>query len=465
MGQHRIIAFVMFMVAASLAASCPTDSHAGSKGKKNAVKQSAAELAQEVQGAGAGLAKPPADALDAVTEEIQKYFDNAGAGGDGVALIEGVLVQFASGTGSVSIPRGSKNYVDARVLAYEQAFQTALGEMAKRSGERITKQVDATLHQNTADEQVLIDACQPTANEALGRKAMHLLDSAISGALETQYNVPTEETKGSLELPLKTCKNPLLQSSISTSLNTSAMAALYGVRVVYSIIVGEEVGVILAVSPKNQDVARLLRSGAQASVPAGDPVAQIRKSFEGFSETDLLATMGTRVIRLDTDEPAIIAFGMAGSGVRETDTGPLRSERRRAAMAAADQRAEGELATFSQVSTYFEEKQKLSASFGETATVQGDAINTEQAGTAGRELMRRISSKSSLRMTGAQVIRRWSVVDPASGDRVEGVITAWSPSLKSGVVSQGATVAKGAGTPVGSGEPVKMESKTFKEDW
>jgi len=77
-----------------------------------------------------------------------------------------------------------------------------------------------------------------------------------------------------------------------------------------------------------------------------------------------------------------------------------------------------------------------------------------------------IRSAAELRMQGAMSVKRWSATDPDSGDLIEGVVLAWSPSLAGASNAANRPLQAPAASPHASNRPAtRAESAERQEDW
>jgi hypothetical protein len=403
------------------------------------------------------------DPFDRVSATLDGYLARQGsAGGNSLALVGGVRVQFGRGQAHTAVPPGSPGFTDARALAFEQAFQNALGDLVQRRAQRITTEVLSERYQNTADTTSLLDACKPNVDEQMTEKALKLVDALMNAALKSLDSAA--ESAAPVVAPALRCENLKLKEAITQKITTTAAASMAGVRIVKSCSEDGEVGVVVAVSPKFIDAAYTLARGDTARQPLADPVGELTTAIGELEPAGLLGTYGTRSFRLSNGEYAVIAFGQAGANVTANDEGAFRSAKRRSAQSSAQRSAEAQLAQFAKVTTYFSSQESRHAGIATRAVVENGTYSEQNSQEVGRELSERIRSAASLDVSGAMPIRRWSAVDPSSGDLVEGVLIAWSPSMKATTLNTGPSA--GVGGPNGGNvQREKSESKEYEEDF
>ena len=405
------------------------------------------------------------DDMDAVMYALDDYLQRQGApAGGGIANRNGVAVEFATGLASAAVPPGSPGFSDARALAFERAFQNALGQLAQRRSSRISSSVVSQLMQNTADAASFVEACKPTADQALALKLTQVLDASLNAALR-ELQVPEGDITA--QRPVFRCENPTLRDAITTRSANRALASLRGARVVKSVAVGAEMGVAVAVSPNFVASAETLARGDAARNPLPDAAQEIAAQFDQLDGKALFAEYGTRMAKLSNGETAIYAFGQAGANLTANDVGAFRSTKRRAAQSSAQRAAEAQLAQFAKVTTYFVGEEERWAELARTMVVEEGAASEEQTQQVGRRMMEQIKSTADLRLEGAMVIKRWNMEDPQSGDLIEGVVLAWSPSLAGGMrqAQRPASSRQQANAPARTGPSQKAESRENEEDW
>lgn len=423
-------------------------------------------LVNEAEDSAAVAQKPvsPDDAMNQVDEALRAYMRRMGAPEDGgVANKGGVSVQFSRGTASAVVPPGSAGFSDARNLAFERAFQTALGEMAQSRGRRITTQVMSQLMQDTTNATDFVEACKPDAAEAMVMKMKQLALAVVDASLR-KLDVPADDIQ--TQHPSFRCENPQFLDAINASTRTTALASLRGVRIVKSVAVGQEVGVVVAVSPNFVAGAEAMARGEVARKPLATAVEEINTELQSLEPVQLIGEYGTRAAKLSNGEMAVFAFGQAGANLTANEVGAIRSGKQRAAQSAAMRAAESQLAQYSKVTTYFVASDKRAASAAQKSITTDGVPTEEQTAQVGRQLMEEIKSSAELRLEGAQVVKRWRVKDPDSGDMVVGIVLAWSPSLAANMHSASKpTGANAQPSREQTGSARKLESADRKEDW
>jgi hypothetical protein len=405
------------------------------------------------------------DAMDQVADALHNYLRRQGAPEDGgVANKGGISVEFATGQATSAVPPGSAGFSDARPLAFERAFQNALSQMAQTRSRKIANLVSSELMQNTSDAAAFVEACKPNADEALVMKLKQLVHAKMDSALR-QLDVPESEIAA--QKPMYRCENPTLRDSITTNTRTTALSSLRGVRIVKSVAIGGEVGVVVAVSPNFVGAAQALARGEAARNPLPTATDEIIAELDKADGASFLGEYGTRMAKLSNGETAMFAFGQAAANLTANDVGAFRSTKRRAAQSAATRMAEAQLAQFAKVTTYFVGEDQRFSRIAQTLVAEDGVATEQQTQEVGRKLMESIKSAADLRLDGAMVVKRWSVSDPDSGDLVEGVVLAWSPSLAGAIhaanrpiAAPGSAAARGGDT---GGRTV--ESAERQEDW
>lgn len=426
---------------------------------------SVAGMAEEAKRSAATASEPTSDDhMDQVADALRDYLRRQGAPEDGgIANKGGVSVEFAVGFASAAVPPGSAGFGDARPLAFERAFQSALGQMALTRNRKVSSLVSASMMQDTTSAEAFAEACKPDANEAALMKLQQLVNARLDWALR-QLDVPESEIAA--QSPVYRCENPQTRDAISTATRTTALASLRGVRIVKSVMVGGEVGVAIAVSPNFVAAAQSLARGETSRVPLPTASEEILAGVGDLEDSQLLAEYGTRMVKLSNGETALFAFGQAAANITPNDQGAFRSTKRRAAQSAAMRMAEAQLAQFSKVTTYFAGEDRRFAEIAQTLVTEDGVASEEQTQRVARLMTENIRSAAELRMQGAMTVKRWSANDPDSGDLVEGIVLAWSPSL-AGASSAANRPPQAAGVaPRPSNRPAtRAESAERQEDW
>lgn len=404
------------------------------------------------------------DEMDQVADALRDYLRRQGAPEDGgIANKGGVSVEFAVGFASIAVPPGSAGFGDARPLAFERAFQNALGQMALTRGRKVESLVSASMMQDTTSAATYAEACKPDATEAALMKVTQLVNAQLDNALR-QLDVPESEITA--QTPVYRCENPQMRDAISTATRTRALASMRGVRIVKSVMVGQEVGVAIAVSPNFVAAAQSLARGEASRTPLPTASEEILAGVGALEDGQLLAEYGTRMVKLSNGETALFAFGQAAANVTANDQGAFRSTKRRAAQSAAMRMAEGQLAQFSKVTTYFAGDEQRFAEIAQTLVTENGVASEEQTSNVARVMNESIRSAAELRMQGAMTVKRWSSTDPDSGDLIEGVVLAWSPSLAGASGAANRPTQPAGAAPRQTDRPAtRAESAERQEDW
>ena len=404
------------------------------------------------------------DAMDLVSEALRDYLRRQGAPEDGgVTNMGGKSVQFAVGQSTSAVPPGSAQFSDARLLAFERAFQDALAQLVQTRSRKIASLVSSQMMQDTSNAAQFVEACKPSADEALIMKMTQLLNAKMDAAL-TQLGVPDNEIAA--QKPAYRCENPQLRDSITTSTRTTALSSLRGVRIVKSVTVGGEVGVVVAVSPNFVDAAQALARRETSRNPLPTAAEEIMADLQNTTGSNFLSEYGVRAAKLSNGETALFAFGQAGANLTPNDVGAFRSTKRRSAQSSATRMAEAQLAQFAKVTTYFASEEQRFAGIAQTLVTEDGVATEQQTQEVGRKLMESVRSAADLQLDGAILVKRWSVSDPDSGDLVEGIVLAWSPSLAGAIQAANRPVqASRINAAQGNRSATKHESVERQEDW
>jgi len=403
------------------------------------------------------------DSLNTLTEQMDAYYESMGFV-DGANLLGGRRALVARGTATAVVAKGSANFSEARILAFEQAQQRAIGDLVKANGVQISQSVLSRLAKDSTDPATLLAACKANAPAAIVQKAALAADALIDRALEQLDQAA--DGSATLAQPYR-CENEAFTDSIERKTRSQALRSLVGARILQSFSVDAEVGVVVVMSEGFADTARALLRGDVAHNPTVSPATEIRAKLGDLKDEALLAMYGTRIIKLSSGEAAVVTFGQAAANIGPSDLGNFRSMKRRAAMEAASSRAEAELARFAQATTYFDSVESASAAATQKVVIEGDSIQQIASQSIGSKLETNIKTTSSLRVEGALAVGRWSILDPDSGSTVEGVILAWSPSMKGLMQGSAAAIENGKAPTVATATTATTirEGKKLEEDF
>ncbi|NYS60500.1 DUF6844 domain-containing protein [Vreelandella salicampi] len=398
--------------------------------------QDVADQARESQENAASTPPSPFMAIDEVSrsdEKIQAFLNERGwvQGESPNNPAGGTLVVTSQ---DIAADPTSIDFSQARLIATEEAFLQAMGELVAQDSVNVGKRMADRFMQNGLPQEVE----DTTSLKALG----DALSSRLAEASVQTLNRVIEELGGDVSgLPQLNIaeREQLLFDEFVTETTWQAMGELSGIGI-FGVI--EEVGgdgpvnngrvsVVVVKSDRFSEFGRQLRTGDVAPGQA-IPVEQIQQRLQSQIEAGepMLGYFGVQPIADSQGRYGLMAFGTgAPSLVRGAMDEFEISAELEAARSSAQLMADGWLAQFATMTVQGQKesaRRKLQERVRET---RADGTAREFSSSAvGRMVNNVLRSESQAHLQGVQTIGQWSATDPTTGHPYLGYVKYWSPA-------------------------------------
>lgn len=335
-------------------------------------------------------------------------------------------------TESIPADPSTIEFSQARLIATEEAFLKAMGELVSQDAVNVGKTMADRFMKDGLPEEVK----DTTGLAALGEAvASRLAESSVQ-----VLNKVIEELGGDpSKLPQLNIaeRKQLLYDEFVTSTTWQAMGQLSGVGVFGLVeetggdgpVNNGSVSIVVVQSPRFSELGRQLRNGSGA--PArGLPVSSVMEDLRPMLDegTPMLGLFGVQPV-VKEGRFGLMSFGMSAPALVR---GSMQEYEINAEMEAARQSAkllaDGWLAQFATMTVQGQKessKRKLREQVRET---RGDGtsrvLTQEGIGRMVRSVMR---SESQANLKGVQTIGQWSATDPVTGHPYLGYVKYWSP--------------------------------------
>lgn len=396
------------------------------------------DVAEQVQAAEKDASKTPPSPFMAVkevdsgNEKVQEFLEARGwVRGQSEQNPGGGMLVVASQ--AISADPTSISFSEARILATEEAFLQAMGELV--SQDAVT--VGVSMADRFLKDDLPEDVKDTTSLDALGKAvAGRAAELTVQGmnALLKELGV---DPSGLPAMTVAERKN-MIYDEFVTETTWQAMGRLSGVGV-FGVI--EEVGgsgpvnngrvsVVVVKADRFSEFGRQLRTGDVApgqAIPVDAIQARLKPQVtEG---EPMLGYFGAQPIVDGQGRYGLLSFGMSGPQlVRGTMDEFEISAELEASRETAKLMADAWLAQFASMTVQGQKestKRKLNQKVKETRGDGRTEIKTSQG--IGKMVNNILESEANARLQGIQTIAEWDAVDPATGHPYIGYVKYWSP--------------------------------------
>jgi hypothetical protein len=334
---------------------------------------------------------------------------------------------------AISADPSSIAFSEARVLATEEAFLQAMGELVSQDAVTVGVSMVDRFMKDDLPEDVKDTTSLHALGEAVAGRAAELTVQSMNALLEKLG----ADVSSLPEMTVAERKN-LIYDEFVTESTWRAMGQLSGVGI-FGVI--EEVGgdgpvnngrisVVVVKADRFSEFGRQLRTGDVApgqAIPVDDIQARLKSQIQ--EGVPMLGYFGAQPIVDDEGRYGLLSFGMSGPQlVRGTmDEFEIIAELE-AARETAKLMADGWLAQFASMTVQGEKastKRKLNQKVRETRGNGNTEIKTSQG--IGKMVNNILRSEANAKLQGVQTIAEWNAVDPATGHPYLGYVKYWSP--------------------------------------
>ena len=322
------------------------------------------------------------------------------------------------GDGEISASRDNKMIHDARHAAFAEAFIEAKTEYVKSLGLNITRELSSKTYENLMPDTMAEDAIKTAVGTDSGSfdKIKKLISVKLDSALKEEGYSPEMA-----DAEKEAIKKKVLRSREITNFFTASAQSMVSGFQSYKIFESSNTGergsitVVALWSPKLNQLARAIQGGS-TNVPKGAPKKPIEEQLKLDNPDSLLASFGTKMYVNENGNLVLVAYGHASPSF-ENDPGALST-----ACDIAEGRAYENIVSYANEQVMYENMRK-----------EVDQAETfEQAGMQayesmqGREYNNLIKSKSSMKLTGQQVIGTYPIRNPLYNSTDCVAVVQWS---------------------------------------
>ncbi|MBQ0745200.1 MAG: hypothetical protein KBT82_00245 [Marinobacter sp.] len=396
------------------------------------------DLSSQAQAAEKDARKTPPSPFMAVSEvdpgneKVEEFLDARGwARGESANNPGGGTLVVASQ--AISADPTSISFSEARILATEEAFLQAMGELVSQDAVTVGVSMADRFLKDDLPEDVRDTTSLDALGKAVASRAAELTVQGLNALLKELGTDPSS-------LPEMTVaeRKDMIYDEFVTETTWRAMGQLSGVGV-FGVI--EEVGgdgpvnngrmsVVVVKANRFNEFGRQLRTGDVApgqAIPVDDIQARLKPQLK--EGVPMLGYFGAQPVVDAEGRYGLLSFGMAGPQlVRGTmDEFEITSELE-ASKETAKLMADAWLAQFASMTVQGQKestKRKLNQKVKETRGDGRVEIKTTQG--IGKMVNNILESEANARLQGVQTIAEWNAVDPATGHPYLGYVKYWSP--------------------------------------
>ena len=354
---------------------------------------------------------------------------------------DGSIFFVTTGSGSVNAPRSHPRFMDSRVLAFEKAMLATKANMAEYIRKRIETRALSAYAEGQAPTPPAADAEAPGMLEKLITLANKKIDDYLR---KTGIDTSGPQAKAAAEKIKAT-------DEFQRFVRKESQAYVAGLQAFQTFEVfpdgkNGEIAVVGVVSDKLLALSAALAAGSPPALQK--PKRRIIEQIP-TSGPELLCSFGVRQLVDETGQQVLVAYGQAQ---------PI-SESARAEQAAeekAQMQAEGALRSFAGEAVSNARDSYLAETYKEfednSSTYENQSAYKERVEAYGK----------SMRISGIQVVKRWTQKHPFNGQAVVGAVIAWTPKSAANAANLGARMADtqtAAATAPTSRTPINSDQK------
>ncbi len=427
------------------------------------------DLAGQTQAAEKDATKTPPSPFMAVSEvdggdkKIQEFLDARGwVRGESKSNPAGGTLVVASQ--AISADPGTIEFSQARIIATEEAFLKAMGELVSQDSVNIGVSLADRFMKDDLPEDVRDNTSLDALGKAIAGRAAELTIQGMNALLE-ELGADTSKLP---EMNIAERKNLIYDEFVSET-TWRAMGRLSGVGI-FGVI--EEVGgdgpvnngrmsVVVVRSDRFSEFGRQLRTG---DVAPGQAISldEIRERLDPQLRdgTPMLGYFGVQPVVDENGRYGLLSFGTSGPQlVRGTMEEFEIAAEMEAAREEAMMMADGWLAQFASMTVQGQKeatRRKLQQKVRETRGDGSAELKTSEG--IGRMVNNILKSEANARLTGVQVVGQWDAVDPATGHPYLGYVKYWSPATSAKAQGLDKKPETGKAANAGGGQPAPQKS-------
>lgn len=364
---------------------------------------------------------PEDSAFDQVEEAIDAYFErkkiSEGAIGKGGKIYYRAIE-------TVQAEPANPAWIKSRQMAFEKALLKAQARFIfDNFGHAVVNIENKLSEDNSSNNRNFPEqAISRSRIASLWDKAVALGDAKLNQLLEEAGVEPSEYSA----IPAEQRKDLFIDSFIKTSVR-KAMGESSGLLPVQTFEGSDgsgnhAVGVVMLRSDKLQQLASDMAHQNEPFLKSkkGKPIS----AYVDFPEDKLAYQFGVRVVFNEEGRPLVLSYGQWGFGYAGKSASRLARERNHAAEQADAVAAEA-LTVFMNSRITFEAESEKGESTKQFLIKQGDEIREEEIYTFVDKLSKEVKQKSSAKLAGTRIVKRWKYKHPY-GHEIVGRVRLWS---------------------------------------
>ena len=334
------------------------------------------------------------------------------------------------GTANINIDGNDLKFGQARIMAFNQAMISAVGQFAVDSKRTTITKTASRLFQDDNDFNSEEFEVQDTRDrlEKIVEKSLKLTDAKLDSEL-IEYGVDPDEFKAA---PL-TQRRKMLEDSISREIFVQSIKSTSGIRPLATWEDTGQIGVLVVSSDKLRKVAQGMASGRVVASLKNPPSKTVKQQIEEMTPSgakDFVDTHGIRVMTDENGNRAVVGFGQWSPAITRNDSKFRRNASIKAARAIARNNADGFISDFVKSTVVANDRQKLESSAEINQLITGEEIEEVESTQVGTMLDKLIKQTGSSKLEGVSTVTTWTANHPVTGHLIVGHVLMWSPSTR-----------------------------------
>lgn len=419
------------VLSAAMAAALHTSAWAATAAAEDTATMSASEMAEVEQAMAASAQPEPIDPGMKIEQLIAEYKRNEGA--SFVSKARHGQLYFGVGQANVMLRPESRDWGNARVMAYKEALLSAKADYLTHLGTRVVSSAVSRLFDDASQMP------QFTAEELTSRnKLEELLNKAVAvagGMLDeklVELGIDPEEFRSA---PSEK-RAILFERSVSDSVTQRARHELTGVIPVKSFEAHDAdgnhvVAVAIVASPKMRAFIDDVIASKGDIAPNPDKASPVPLEQLFTDSRALLNEFGIRRLYDEQGYPVLVSFGQSGNPYRGSDYQQL-YDNRKVSFAAARADAFGHFATLFKSTGTFDDTKSDVMRNRRVGVVRAEGREVTEREESSREFIRALEQEMEATgqvkdLAGTRELMRWTAKHPLYGHEINGVVYVWHP--------------------------------------
>lgn len=328
------------------------------------------------------------------------------------------------------------SFSEARLMATEEAYLTAVGDLARQDSVDIVKETAKTFMKDDLPREIERETDLGSVLDAISKRLAKASVAQLDQLIDKLGGDTADLPQLDFAEKQKRLQDEMIVESLSKASTRMAGVGIFGVierNGGSGQLSNGAVTVIVVRAPGFEDLGRQLRQGNSEAV-RGMPLEVVRARLAGHMQerTPMLGYFGVQPIKDAEGRFGLISFGMGAPQLeRGMDQFDIAAEME-AARKSADLMAEGWFAQFANLAVSAE-RSEIKKTLREKIEIhEGDGyVRTVTNTQVGKMLSDVTESISTAKIRGIQTIGQWQVNAPDTGHPYLGIVKYWSPEMAS----------------------------------